>query len=257
MRTRFLPLLYIASLAGTLSCTTYRLETVTTQQYLLNDSLEPVIDSSVHLAAERYRKVLTERMSEVLCRSETLMEKGLPEGALGNFVADVCLQEGNTRLLEMKEAPADFIILNNGGLRKPLPKGNITLGHIYEVMPFENRLEVLTCDGKLTAQLCEFISAMGGTPVSGISFIIDKSSGKPQDITVGGMPLDTLKNYRVFTADYLANGGDHFELFKRSAARLNTELLIRDALIDYARDKGNKGETINARTDGRIRYAVE
>jgi 2',3'-cyclic-nucleotide 2'-phosphodiesterase (5'-nucleotidase family) len=257
MRTRNLPVLYIVLSLAMSSCTTQRLGDVTTHQYVLNDSLEPVIDSSLYLAAEPYRTVLAERMSQVLCRSEAVMEKGQPEGALGNFVADVCLSQGNYRLLEMKEMPADCIILNNGGLRKPLPKGEITLGDIYEVMPFENRLEVLTCDGKLTEQLCEFIAAMGGTPVAGISFVIEKPSGKPKDILIGGMPLDTLKSYRIFTADYLANGGDRFELFKRSAARFNTQLLIRDALIDYTRAKGNKGESINARTDGRIRYGLE
>ena len=38
----------------------------------------------------------------------------------------------------------DFCLLNNGGLRTSLPQGNITRRKIFELMPFENELVVVT-----------------------------------------------------------------------------------------------------------------
>lgn len=258
-RIRFTTLasLLLLSLAG---CSSLRLSGVDEQQYVLDDSTHAAIDSSVYRSALPFREQLEKQMKEVLCTSAVVMEKGTPDGALGNFVADVCLEMGNRRLKETgmeSTRSADLVILNNGGLRRPLPAGPVCLGDFYEVMPFENQLVVLTCDGRLLQQICEFIASKGGTPVSGIGFTIGLTSGKPISINVQGIPLDTSATYRVMTADYLANGGDQFDLFKSAERREDTGLKIRDALIAFAREKGKQGIPINGRSDGRIRFEHE
>lgn len=252
--------LMLVCMAVISACTTPKLSRVVTQQYVLSDSLQPVIDSSIYRLADPYRKQLAATMNEVLCSTSTALEKGSPEGALGNFVTDVCLEMGNRRALQGSDGamkPADFVILNNGGLRKPLPKGAITLGDLYEVMPFENQLVVLTCNGSLVKRIIDFIATKDGTPVSGIRFRIDKSSKTAKDIRIKGELLDTLKTYRIMTADYLANGGDQFELFKSAEQRWEIGLKIRDALISFAREKGRQGALIVAVKEGRITYDPE
>jgi 2',3'-cyclic-nucleotide 2'-phosphodiesterase (5'-nucleotidase family) len=250
-------LLFLLLSACLTACNAPRLSGVETRQYALNDSLVGGIDSSVYRAAQPFRAALQEQMAEVVCTSSTVMEKGLPEGALGNFVADVCLEMGNRRLTVENGAPrkkADCVILNNGGLRKPLPQGALVLSDFYEVMPFENQLVVMTCKAGLMKQLCDFIASKGGTPVAGVEFTIDKVSGTADSIRVNGRLLDSTAVYRVMTADYLANGGDQFILFKSADRREDTGLKIRDALIDYAREKGRGGLPVSSKTDGRIRY---
>jgi len=257
VRTYFL----VSLLSGVLSsCSSPHLIATETHQYVMSDSLYQAVDSSVYLSAEPFRVQLIRQMSEVLCTSETAMEKGVPDGALGNFVSDVCLEMGNRKLKETEGSlyrPADVVILNNGGLRKPLPAGPVSRGDFYEVMPFENQLVVLTCSGRLMQEICEFIASKGGTPVSGIRFTIDASLPLPLAVNINGAPLDTSATYLVMTADYLANGGDQFELFKSAEKRMDTGLKIRDALIEYSREKGRKGESISARSDVRIRYEHE
>ena len=239
-------------------CSVTDVSQVQTQQYIMSDSLFATIDSGIYKLSDPYRQQLSKQMLEVLCTSSVAMERGNPEGLLGNFVSDVSLSEGNLEIASrFSIEQADFIILNNGGLRKPLPKGPIALGDIYEVMPFENQLVVLECPARLVQQLADFIASKGGTPVSGIRFQLDKKSGRATGIHINGSALDTLKTYRVMTADYLANGGDQFDLFKEANKRTELGLKIRDALINYARKAGNREELLQPKLDGRISYVVE
>ena len=87
------------------------------------------VDSVVLSIIAPYQNALSEKMNEVLCYNSTKMIKGQPESILGNFVCDLCL--------ETIGGDSNICILNNGGLRSELPKGEITKGQIYELMPFE------------------------------------------------------------------------------------------------------------------------
>lgn len=256
-RTSFI-ILWTGILSVFLSCSKPAL-TTSGKYYAMNDIEAPRIDSSIYMAAEPYRSSLHSTMSEILCYSASPLEKGQPEGRLGNFIADVCLIEGNDALKAKNtdSLSADFVILNNGSLRKPLPKGTITLGDIYEVMPFENSLILFTMNSQEVQELCDFIATMNGAPVSGIRFIIDKKDTVAKDIRISEKTLEPEKTYRVLTADYLANGGDKFPFTRLGNRKIDTGLKIRDALIKYCRSQGERKSEINIKTDGRIRYANE
>ena len=98
----------------------------------------PVIEKSdlqVNKIISEYKYGIDSVMNEVLCYSKLEMNKGKPESLLGNFVSDLCLEQFSNE--------ADICIMNNGGLRNILPKGNVTKGDIYKLMPFENELVVV------------------------------------------------------------------------------------------------------------------
>lgn len=214
--------------------------------YAMTDSLHTPIDSSVSEFIRPYREKMESEMETVIAESEYAMEKGLPESRLGNFVADVCMSETATLMR------ADFAILNNGGLRRPLPAGKITRGDVFELMPFENILVVLTLDGKLVKKIFNFIASKGGAPVSGVKFKID--SKKATEILINGEPLDTMRTYKALTSDYLANGGDSYVLMK-DLSRESTGLKVRDAIMQYLEKAGRSGNKILVNTDGRISNA--
>jgi 5'-nucleotidase len=60
-------------------------------------------------------------------------------------------------------------------------------------------------------------------------------------------PLDPGKVYRVAVNDFLASGGDGYELFKEKPARY-TGLPLRELVVDIIRKRG----VVNARVEGRI-----
>jgi 2',3'-cyclic-nucleotide 2'-phosphodiesterase (5'-nucleotidase family) len=251
---RFLPFLLL------LACGRPAAVNINSTHYQVGSDGATTSDTALERMIAPYRSQLSSTMSAVLCTSAAVLERGTPEGTLGDFVADVCLSEGNQRIREntgSDSLTADFVVLNNGGLRKPLPKGSIALGDVYELMPFENKLVLLELSGVEVDSLSQYIAGMNGTPVSGIHMIIDKNSGDCIECTVGGSPLDPDRIYRVMTADYLANGGDKFPFPVFSEIIYDTGLKIRDALIDYCTESGKKSSVLSVQLDGRIRYRHE
>lgn len=78
-------------------------------------------------------------------------------------------------VINVAQEAADFAVFNTGGLRRPLPLGNITRGDVFELMPFENELVILTMNGEAVKKLVNFIATKGGAPVSGLRLRIQDS----------------------------------------------------------------------------------
>lgn len=194
-----------------------------------------------------YRTELEKEMNSVLCVSENSMIRARPESELGNFVSDLCL----ARAREISDRPIDCALLNYGGLRTALPKGDITRGKVFELMPFDNELVIVELPLSAMNEMMKYLIFTGGEPLSDIQLSIE--AGKVQSAKVQGSEL-TDRTYRVLTSDYLAGGGDKME-FLTDAQRVNIEKLglkIRDAILDHCTALGNKGEKINNQLDGRI-----
>src|SRR5690606_18308907 len=121
---------------------------------------------------------------------------------------------------EKKQYPdAEFSFGTKGGLRIELQRGDITIGNLFELMPFENELVLLELSGRNVQQLADFIAATGGQPVSGLRMKI--SDGKATDIVVAGKPLKLSRTYKLITYDYLANGGDNSRGLNNPIRRIN------------------------------------
>jgi len=150
----------------------------------------------------------------------------------------------------------DFALQNYGGLRLAmLPKGDITLGHLYELMPFENYVVIMEGDSALVQQLFDRIAQYGGWPVSRqVRFRIEE--GGAVDIFIGGEPLRSGRIYRFALPDYIANGGDRM-FFLREVPRKSTALLVREAVIGVLRKWHRQGMHLYPRLEGRIRMGVK
>jgi len=210
----------------------------------------PVDDPEMVALIEPYSKALEKDMGAVLAQCELDMFKSIPEGILGNFIADLTLSKTNQYCKEAGLPPADICMLNNGGLRTTLPKGPIYKRRIFELMPFENEMVVLTISGEKMQGLFDYLARINGMPVSGLTMVIE--DGKPKNMTVGGVPFDSAKEYRVATSDYLAEGGDKMRFFLDPLKRDNLVHKLRDAIIEYIEEEGRKGNVITAKIDGRI-----
>ena len=137
-------------------------------------------------------------------------------------------------------------------MRAALPKGDITIGNIYSLMPFENEMVLLTLNGATTLKLINFIAAKGGMPVSGLTMRVHEST--VTEAKIQGMPFDSTKSYVVATSDYLANGGDNLSFLADAEKKVSTGLKLRDLLIQYLEEKNKRGEKLSAKIEGRIIY---
>jgi 2',3'-cyclic-nucleotide 2'-phosphodiesterase (5'-nucleotidase family) len=208
---------------------------------------DPAIDAMI----EPYKSTLEKEMNEILVYSTSDAVKGQPEGKLGNLIADLSLSAANRYLKESGKKAADICMLNNGGLRTSLPAGAITRGKIFELMPFENMLVVLTISGEQMKNLLSYIGRSKGMPVAGLQMKID-AEGNAKDVMIGGKPFDMNQNYRVATSDYLAGGGDKMGFFKNPLETENLNRKLRDALIEEMVMTNRQGKKLEPKLDNRI-----
>ncbi|MBA3901476.1 MAG: 5'-nucleotidase C-terminal domain-containing protein [Bacteroidetes bacterium] len=205
-------------------------------------------DSSAMAMIMPFKSQIDLEMNDILIISEMALAKGQPESLLGNLVADLTLKKG----MDYYQAPIDFCLLNNGGLRTALPEGEITRGKVFELMPFENELVVLTLSGQKAEQLFNYVARSEGMPVAGIKMGIQDK--KAVNVLINGKPFNPEKEYKVITSDYLANGGDKMAFFKDP---LKSEILyvkLRDAIIEFFTEENIAGRNLTSKEDGRIYF---
>lgn len=190
---------------------------------------------------------------ELVKPKEYQANNGKPESPMGNFVADLILLECNELLKEKNEGFADICLLNTGGIRSSLPKGAITIGHIFEIMPFDNNIVVIELNGGQMTELFDLVALKGGHPLAGCSMAIKNKHAA--DIKLAGTPFDAAKDrlYRVATSDYLATGGDNMTFFAKG--NLVAELpMFRDIIIKHFEKLTIQGKHAFAEADGRVYY---
>ena len=210
------------------------------------------IDSVIYKTISPYKLSHDANMQVVIGQSEKALIKADLESTLGNFFCDAVMIEtkkylGNDSLL------LNAAVFNKGGLRNSLPQGNITIGNIFELMPFDNEVVILKLSGSQIKDMVEKISEKGGIPVSGIRLVIKDS--KPIQVTINGQSFDESKHYWVVTSDYLANGGDNYNFFKNAIERKTTGILLRDMIIAHCKTLTKKGVLIKSQLDGRIQLS--
>lgn len=213
--------------------------------FRIDSTVQP--DPAITTFYAPYKAQLDAEMSRTVGHTDVDLTKpsDSAETRMGNFFADVLLAEGRKQFPD-----ALFAFGTKGGLRIELPRGEITVGNIFELMPFENELVMLEITGESVRQLAEFIAATGGQPVSGIRLTID--DGHARDIQIGGEPLDPTRNYKLITYDYLANGGDHVRGLENPIQRAALGAKVREVLMTHIQELQQAGKHVNTSLDGRI-----
>lgn len=176
------------------------------------------------------------------------MDKGAPESLLSNLVADVLRNAAG----QVLGKPADMGLINMGGLRNVLTEGPITCENIYEILPFENSLCVLTMKGVYLKELFNNIAACHGQGVSGMQLLITKD-GKLLEGTVAGYPIEDEQLYTIATIDYLADGNDGMTALPQAEKRECPDgATLRGLFMDYVEQQTTAGKKITSRMEGRI-----
>lgn len=201
-----------------------------------------------------YKREVDKHMTNQIGISAQTMQKAdriNPEGLLSNLVADVLRGVGSKELGK----PCDMGLMNSGGLRSILPAGKITITNIYEILPFENTLSLLTLNGEQLTNLLKDVAHVGNKGVSGVRMVISRD-GELLRATVGGKPIDNKKLYTLATINYLAEGNDGIKsLANTGIKRINCDsITLRDVFIKYVKAQTALGKKINSHLDGRITY---
>jgi 2',3'-cyclic-nucleotide 2'-phosphodiesterase (5'-nucleotidase family) len=237
-------------LFGTLSCKPTKGELAINASYT-SIQLETE-DPKLNKLIAPYKATVDSEMNKVIGYSEIAMPKikDQPETVLGNFVADLVFEFAKTI-----DAQTDLCVLNNGGLRSSLPQGNITVRNVFELMPFDNEIVIVTLDGKNVKELFTYIAERKGVPVSGIVMKLEKMNGNVvlNQVKIGLNDFSENNTYKIATSDYLSGGGDNMTFLGKGSIQ-TTSKKIRDAIIDYIRLKTAENKKLKPVLDNRISY---
>ncbi|GFE65461.1 bifunctional metallophosphatase/5'-nucleotidase [Litoreibacter roseus] len=179
------------------------------------------------------------------------------ECEMGNLVADAMLDR-------VKDQGVSIAIANSGGIRASIDAGEVTMGEVLTVLPFQNTLSTFEISGQGLIDALENgvseVEEVGGRfpQVAGLKFIWDPSKpageGRITEVMVEGddgfAPLDVAKVYSVVTNNFVRNGGDGYKMF--STDGLNAYDFgpdLADVMAEYLAEKNGAYEPY---TDGRI-----
>ncbi|MCC3152604.1 5'-nucleotidase C-terminal domain-containing protein [Hymenobacter sp. BT770] len=205
-------------------------------------------DPAVAALIAPYHDRVTSQMQEVIGNAPAALTKMPGESPLANFVADL----QRARASQALGQPIPLGVMTNGGLRAGFAAGPITLGSVFELMPFENELVVLDAPGPVVQQLFEYAAHIK-MAVSGATYAVT-FDGLPKDIRIGGQPFDPNqdKTWPIAISDYLATGGDNMVFFKTLTPR-HTNILLRTAIADHIRALTKAGQPVTAKVEGRVK----
>lgn len=197
----------------------------------ITDALTPDADYMAVIAP--YKKDLDSKMNTRLSFTSVDLNKQGDNSNLGNLLADFTLQGAAEWANSNGRPPVDAAVINIGGIRTSIGKGDILTRHIYEVMPFENEVVIMKLDGKRMDDLFEFYRKyQKNNPVSGL--FIETDGSKLISSRINGELFDKNRTYYIATSDYLAGGGDNMQFFA-GAELIPTGIKMRDLFIEKFR----------------------
>jgi 2',3'-cyclic-nucleotide 2'-phosphodiesterase (5'-nucleotidase family) len=220
----------------------------TRRQLLTVFADDPKPDSTIAAYVDSVNARLLPITSRVLGRSKDALTRNRSgESSLGDWVADAMRAAAGT----------DFAFQNPGGLRADLDAGDVTMGDVYEVMPFDNQIATVTLTGAQVLDLLEHgVSPTSAVQVSGLSLKYDGERPSGERVLEVRLPgnrrLDPAGRYRVATNDFMAQGGDGFTMIAQGEGLSQPGLLVRDVLVSDVERHGKTGQPLAAPTPGRI-----
>ncbi|MEL6685522.1 MAG: 5'-nucleotidase C-terminal domain-containing protein [Pseudomonadota bacterium] len=172
------------------------------------------------------------------------------ECPMGNLIADAMLDR-------VADQGIQIAIQNGGGIRASIDAGEITMGEVLTVLPFQNTLSTFQVSGEaIVAALENGVSQIeegaGRFPqVSGMSFAVDAAAepgARISDVMVGDAPIDPAAIYNVVSNNYVRNGGDGYSMFEDAANAYDFGPDLADVTAEYIATNA----PYTPYTDGRI-----
>jgi 5'-nucleotidase len=184
------------------------------------------LNASIDSIIAPYQDSMSATMDEVIAFAPQDFTKGRPNASLNNWAADAILvYELRNNTKESLASGPIICLLNVGGLRNPISQGDVTVGDIYKLMPFDNQIVWVELPWSSNVSIAEYLKSSGGEPISGAT--LQGDSLIFDDVT------EPTKTFWVITSDYLMNGGDHMDFFQEQVDfNYGSGMLMRDVFIE-------------------------
>lgn len=225
---------------------------------VLDSSVTPDADMIARIAEmgapiEEMKKRVVATTSDVVDGDRAVCR--VTECPMGNLVADAMLDR-------VKDQGVTIAIQNGGGLRASIDAGEVTMGEVLSVLPFQNTLSTFDVSGQtiidaLENGVSQVEEVKGRFPqVAGLKFTWDPSvapnEGRIQEVMVmkdgAFAPIDPAASYSVVSNNYVRNGGDGYKMFRDADNAYDYGPDLADVTAEYMAAQG----AYSPYTDGRI-----
>lgn len=193
----------------------------------IDSTTDSIADTAYPIYLEPYKQEVENKLNYHLGDAPEDMIVARPESNMLNWAADALLEMARIKTNQ----DVDMSVVNIGGLRCNWPAGEITLRNVFELMPFDNELVILTLTGEDLIDLAKAFASQGGQGMSGME--IEIKNNKLKNATLAGHKIVPQMLYRVATSDYLSDGKDHLDPLGRHSSIIETHEVIRDLYIEY------------------------
>lgn len=220
--------------------------TIQAGYYVVDARYDSLPDTKAKQKLAGYKEEIDKKISQKVGESSRLMVAEMPESLLTNFITDILIIKGTEHLHEA----VDISILNIGCFRDAMPEGTVTIGDIYNILPFDNVVEILYIRGKYLRELFAGFVAGKMQPVGNAAFVVQNQELK--EVLIGETPLRDERLYKVATINYLRRGGDGMGILGHAEKVINTRVQLRDMVIQYISEQYNMGHKIDASLENRV-----
>lgn len=214
----------------------------------IDSTLDAIQDSDYIRMLEPIRENMEQQLNIKIAVAPREMTRFRPECELLNWACDALAACAR----KYYDGEVDMAVVNAGGLRCDWAAGDITFRSVFELMPFDNELVVLTMKGTTLIELAENCVMLGGQGVSK-EFRVTGLNGQLESVLLSGKPIDPDATYYVATSDYLSGGADGLAALTHFTSRHMTGKKIRDLYIEYIAEQ----QVVEATIDGRMNLIYE
>ncbi len=248
MKNKFL-LLGIA-LAALTSCKTaspLQIANVETRKNIsINNELKN--DEEFVKVIEPYKQKLDKEMNQKISYTGVDLSKQGDNSNLGNLLADYTFDGAEKWSKKNLNKDIDAALINIGGIRTSIGKGDILLKSVFEVMPFENEVIIVKMRGADLHGLFDYYAkTQVNNPVSHL--YIETNNGQLTKYLINGKVVNMDQEYYIATSDYLALGGDNMNFFSKGQM-IPTGIKLRDLFIEYFKNSPE----VHPNTDIRLNF---
>jgi len=239
-------ILFVLSVISFCSCSHTPKSVVSAEETLIsiNSKADAIQDTAYIRMLQPKSDSLERQLDVVIGYAPEALTVKKPECTMLNWATDALYDMAK----EVYKGEVDLAVTNIGGMRTNWQAGDITRRQVYELMPFDNRLVILTLEGKDVRNLCNVFARQGGQGVSR-QLRMEIKDKKAQNIRLNGRKIVDSAVYYVATSDYLSTGADNFTPLTRAIEKHETRHKIRDLYMKYIETR----KTVKAAVDGRMK----
>ncbi len=195
--------------------------------------------------------------SLVIARSEVDMDNSDHKGSFANWAADFGFHFGrqiadSLRSIDNSFPKVDMAIMNVGGIRQPMKKGEVTEGQILSTFPFSNRMTLISLRGSDIIDAMQAAALRGGEAVSSNVRVVTDDNNKLIRVVIDGEEMNPDKEYVVSTIDYVAQGNDDMVTLANHKELWRDNKEMSQPLLKYIRHLNDLGLSIDS--DARPRF---